>query len=359
MNSELRTKKNILVVFGGRSSEYKVSLVSAHSVISNIPRDKYDVVLLGITREGRWLYYDGDIDLIPTDSWQGGRCYPAVLCPDHGAKRLDIYGDEGARSIEIDAVFPVLHGKNGEDGTIQGLFQLAGIPFVGCDCLSSAMCMDKEVTNTMLVATGIKHAPWRACRRFVYDRDPDGFRTECETALGYPMFVKPANAGSSVGISKIHSADEFRDCVLAAFAEDGKVVVERAITGREVECAVLGDGELFVSVPGEIRACNEFYDYEAKYHSVSELIIPAELPDRIAAEVRRTAEKAFRAMGCRGMTRVDSFITPEGDIIVNELNTIPGFTSISMYSKMLEASGIPYPEIIDRLIGIALNIVDS
>ncbi|MCR5782950.1 MAG: D-alanine--D-alanine ligase [Clostridia bacterium] len=349
--------KKVLLIFGGRSSEYKVSLVSAHSVISNIPRDKYDVALLGITEEGRWLYYDGDTDLIPGDSWQGEHCYPAALCPDHGAKRLDIRKNDGSVcSLDIDAVFPVLHGRNGEDGTIQGLFQLAGIPFVGCDCLSSAMCMDKAVANTMLVAFGIKHAEWRSCRRSEYDRDPDGFRTECETALGYPMFVKPANAGSSVGISKIHSADEFRGCVLAAFAEDGKIVVERAITGREVECAVLGDEELFVSAPGEIRACNEFYDYEAKYHSVSELIIPAELPEDIAAEVRHTAEKAFRAMGCRGMTRVDSFITPEGEVIVNELNTIPGFTSISMYSKMLEASGIPYPEIIDRLLHIAMAV---
>ena len=344
-------KSTVLVIFGGRSSEYEVSLVSAHSVITHIPKDKYDVELLGITKSGRWYYYDGDIDDIPTDNWQGEHCRPASLSPDYGADTLIVSGGGDKKRIHIDAVFPVLHGKNGEDGTIQGLFELAGIPFVGCGHLASAMCMDKAVANTMLVAAGINHADWRAVTRREYAADPDGFRAGCEKELGYPMFAKPANAGSSVGITKVHSAEEFDAAVKKALAEDDKAVVEEAITGREVECAVLGTDEPFVSVPGEIRACNEFYDYDAKYHAVSELVIPAQLSDEITEKVRDTALRAFRAMGCSGMTRVDSFVTESGEVIVNELNTIPGFTSISMYSKLLEASGIPYAEVIDRLIG--------
>lgn len=343
-------KSTVLVIFGGRSSEYEVSLISAHSVITHIPTDKYAVLLLGITKDGKWYYYDGDIDAIPSDEWQGEHCRSAALCPDYGSNTLIVFGDGNDERIHIDAVFPVLHGKNGEDGTIQGLFELAGIPFVGCGHLSSAMCMDKAIANTMLVAAGINHADWCSATRREYAADPDAFLAKCEKELGYPMFAKPANAGSSIGISKVHSRDEFDAAIKKALAEDYKVVVEEAISGKEIECAVLGADELFVSIPGEIRSCNEFYDYDAKYVSDSELLVPAELPEETAEQVREVSGRAFRALGCSGITRVDSFVTESGEVIVNELNTIPGFTSISMYSKLLEANGIPYAEVVDRLI---------
>ncbi|MBC8546260.1 D-alanine--D-alanine ligase [Clostridiaceae bacterium NSJ-31] len=352
-------KRSVAILFGGVSSEYEVSLVSAASVIRNTPADRYDVTMVGITRDGRWRRYTGPVELIEQDRWaDSSYVQPAFVSPDRGHHGLVVPNESGCEIVRLDAVFPVLHGKNGEDGTIQGLFELAGIPYVGCGPLSSAVCMDKAVTHTILAEAGIPQARWQT----VLTRD---FRQEnfaalegrLRGALGYPMFVKPANAGSSVGISKAHGPDELRAALALAFQHDCKAVVEEFIDGSEVESAVLGNDQPVVSVLGEIVPCNEFYDYEAKYQNdATELHIPARIPDETAALIRETAARAYRALGCSGLTRIDFFVKRDGTgIVLNEPNTIPGFTSISMYPKLMAASGVPYSELIDRLFTLAIE----
>lgn len=253
-------------------------------------------------------------------------------------------------------MFPVLHGRNGEDGAMQGLLQIAGIPFVGCDVLSSAMCMDKAVTNTMLDAHGIPHAPWRMLCRHELPQF-EGRADEWESALGYPMFVKPANAGSSVGISKAHDRAELKAALALALEHDDKIVIEKNIAGRELECSVLGNLGAEASAVGEILSANEFYDYEAKYHSAqSRTVIPAALSEAESGAIRETAVRAFEALGCSGLARVDFLLeSATGTVYLNEPNTIPGFTSISMYAKMWEATGLAFPALIDRLFTLALE----
>ncbi|WP_040196442.1 D-alanine--D-alanine ligase family protein [Candidatus Soleaferrea massiliensis] len=348
-------KQTVAVIFGGVSSEYSVSLVSASSCLENIPKEKYDIIMLGITADGRWYLYDGPIDSIRNDSWQNeAYITPAVISPDRRVKGIVVFEKGGFREIQIDAAFPVLHGKNGEDGTIQGLFQLAGIPFVGCDMLSSAICMDKEYTHTVLSQAGIRNAKYMAVHRNEIG-EFDRIETLLKEKLCYPMFVKPANAGSSVGVSKAKDSAALKAALELAFRHDGKAIVEETIVGHEVECAVLGNDKPFASVIGEIESCNEFYDYEAKYVADSKLQIPAKVDKTISDLVRDTAVKAYQALGCAGLSRVDFFITQDGGVILNEVNTIPGFTSISMYPKMMQESGIPYGELLDRLIQFALE----
>ncbi len=266
-------------------------------------------------------------------------------------------GADGRAVCErVDVVFPVLHGRNGEDGTVQGLLQLAGIPFVGCGVLSSAVCMDKAVTNTLLDACGIAHAPWRSLRR--HELPALGAHiAEWEDSLGYPMFVKPANAGSSVGITKARDRGELEAALGLAFEHDDKAVIEKTIVGRELECAVLGNLDAAASVVGEVLSANEFYDYDAKYiNARSRTVIPAALTEAESRAVRETAVRAFLALGCAGLARVDFLLEQEtGRLYLNEPNTIPGFTSISMYAKMWEAAGLPFPALIDRLFSLALE----
>ncbi len=347
--------KTILILFGGKSSEYEVSLQSAYSVLSNIPKEKYRTVLLGITKDGRWLLYEGDEAKIASGDWLNDDCVPAVIGTDFGTKCVIAFRKNGTERIPVDVCFPVLHGKNGEDGTIQGLLELAGIPYVGCGTLASAMCMDKAVTNMTADSFAIPQAKWLSVTRYDYERNKEDFVDRCIEKLGLPIFVKPANAGSSVGISKAKTREDMFKAMETAFREDGKVVAEECIDGREIECAVLGNDAPVASVVGEVLPCNEFYDYNAKYiDGDSVLCIPAELPQEKSDEVRANAVKAFKALGCTGLSRVDFFIRrSDNKVLFNEINTLPGFTAISMYSKLFAESGIPYGELIDRLITLA------
>lgn len=350
-------KKTVAVLFGGVSSEHDVSLKSVTSVLRNIPADKYDIVTIGITKDGRWLLFSGDIDLIAGGQWidHPDNC-TAFFTPDQTIKGLVVKKDSGFEIIPIDVVFPVLHGKNGEDGTLQGLLQMSGIPFVGCDLLSSAACMDKGVTNILLEAAGVPQAKFL----WLYSRDYEAKRGEIRDTInnelgGYPVFVKPANAGSSVGVSKVHCEAELDDAIATAAAEDSKIVIEENIVGQEVECAVLGNEEPKASIIGEISTDADFYDYEDKYiNGTSQLHIPARIPDETAEEIRKIAVHAYRSLGCGGLSRVDFFVRKsDGKIFLNELNTLPGFTNISMYPKLWESTGLPYGELLDSLIQLA------
>ncbi len=351
--------KKALIIFGGVSSEHEVSLVSAKSVIENIPADKYEIIMLGITKTGMWFRYTGDVKNLPDDKWLSdwSNIAPAAISADRSRGGLLLLSEEGVQRLDVDVVFPVLHGKNGEDGTIQGLLQLAGIPFVGCDMLSSAMCMDKAVTNAMIDAAGIAQAKWLSIKRREYNKNSDGFINEAAEYLGCPVFVKPANAGSSVGISKAVDFEGLKTALQKAFVHDEKVVLEEGVVGCEVECAVLGNDEPIASVVGEIVPCNEFYDYDAKYISnATELHIPARLESSKLEEVRAAACRVYKCLGCSGLARVDFFVRKsDGAVLLNEPNTIPGFTSISMYPKLFEASGIPYSELLDRLLTLAIE----
>ena len=351
-------KLKIAVIFGGRSNEHDISLISAAHVIKSIPKDKYDVVMVGITKKGHWLKYIGDAELIPTGKWEKHPDnVPCIFSPDpihKGFIALESNGE--AVNLKVDCVFPVLHGRNGEDGTIQGLFELAQIPFVGCDLISSAMCMDKDITHTILEANGIKTAKW--VRILVSELD-EKLSEKCdkmEAELKYPMFVKPCNCGSSVGISKAKNRAELEAGIKMAFVHDKKVIVEEGIVGREIECAVMGNEKPFASDVGEIMSACEFYDYEAKYENAeSKTVIPADIPEEAREAVRETAVKAYKALGCEGLARVDFFLSDKGEVILNEINTLPGHTSISMYPKLMEHAGLSPAEQEDRLIRLAFE----
>lgn len=348
--------KKALIIFGGASSEHFVSCVSASYVISHIPTDKYEVVTVGITRDGEWYLYEGDVSLLPEDKWlESGKCTKAVVSPDRKDKSLIVFRDDKVEKIKIDVAFPVLHGKNGEDGTMQGLFELAGIPYVGCDYCSSACCMDKAITNTLADSAEICQAKWLSCVAEEYGEIKDGFLKKADDYLGYPIFVKPANAGSSVGVSKAVDRASLEKAMEVAFKEDRKVVLEEFVDGFEVECAVLGNTDAQAMSVGQIKPANEFYDYEAKYENDnSELYIPAHISEEAIDEVRKTAVRIYKVLGCSGLSRVDFFVTKrDGKVVFNEINTIPGFTPISMYAKLCEYSGISYSQLVDRLLMLA------
>ncbi len=349
--------KKVLVIFGGASSEHDVSTVSARFVIENIPADKYEVVMLGITKDGKWFKYTGKTENLPNDKWleDTENLIPAALSPDSSVHGLNVFENGAAHEERIDVIFPVLHGKNGEDGTIQGLFQLAGIPYVGCDCLASAVCMDKRMTNTLADMANIPQAKWLGVTEFEYRQNEDAIIEKSENYLGYPVFVKPANAGSSVGVTKVSSIENFKQAMEIAFAEDDKLVLEEGIVGREVECAVMGNETPIAGEVGEIVPANEIYDFEAKYISdASELFIPARLSSEKLDEIKKEAVRAYASLGCSGLSRVDFFVR-EGDekVMLNEINTLPGFTSISMYPKLMSAAGYDSESLLSRLIEYA------
>lgn len=352
-------KKNALILFGGVSSEHDVSTVSARSVITNTPTEKYNIIKVGITKDGRWFKYDGSAENLPDDKWlrDTDNLTKAVISPDRTDHGILVFGKDGIETVRIDVCFPVLHGKNGEDGTIQGFLQVAGIPFVGCDMLASSCCMDKVMTNTLADAAGIAQAKWLGLNKYDYNKNPDEYIEKIADYLGFPVFVKPANAGSSVGVSKVKSKEKLTKAIKLAFKEDSKLVIEEGITGMEVECAVLGNEEPIASICGEIEPANDFYDYEAKYVNPASLLhIPARLGEDKMNEVRETAKRAYKALGCSGLARVDFFVREgDGKVMLNEPNTIPGFTSISMYPKLFAASGVPYSELIDRLFTCAME----
>ena len=352
---DMTAMKKVLVLFGGVSSEHDVSLNSACSVINNIPSNKYEVVKMGITKQGESFVYNGPADMLPGGKWLEDKenIEPAVISMSrdhHGIIRLS----QGGKIEKIDVVFPVLHGKNGEDGTMQGLLEIAGIPYVGCNTVASAICMDKAYTNAMADYHGIPQAKWVAFEKFSYNKSMLPAAAE---KLGFPIFVKPANAGSSVGVGKARTLEELEVACTNAFEHDVKIVLEEGIDGVEVEVAVMGNENPVASVVGEVVPCNDFYDYEAKYlANESELHIPARLPEDKLLAVQNAAVNAYRALGCSGFTRVDFFVRrSDGEIMLNEPNTIPGFTSISMYPKLFAASGIPYSELLDKLLELALE----
>lgn len=350
-------KIKVAVLFGGMSNEHDISLISATNIINSIPSDKYDVIPIGITKKGRWLFYPGDVSLIAAGTWdQNPDCVPAAILPDPMYKGVVKFENGDYSVTKIDVVFPALHGQHGEDGTVQGLLELSGIPYVGCGCISSANCMDKTMTHTILEENGVRMAKWRAVHRSELGR-LDAICNEISAQLGgYPLFVKPANSGSSVGVNKATCFDELKDAIKLAFAHDKKVIVEEYIKGRELECAVFGTDNPFSSDVGEIISCNDFYDYEAKYIlGTSGLSIPADIAPEKAAEIKATAVKAFKAIGCSGLARIDFFLSDTKGVILNEINTLPGFTPISMYPKLMEHLGIPQPELLDKLITLCLE----
>lgn len=354
------SKIKVAVLFGGVSNEHDISLISAGNIINAIPSDKYEVIPIGITKKGRWLYYPGDISCISSGRWESNPdCVPAVILPDPMYKGVMKISESGSSITKIDVIFPALHGQNGEDGVIQGLLKMSGIPYVGCDVISSANCMDKAVTHTILGANGVNMARWRTVSAAELNR-LDEICEDIAAELDYPLFVKPACSGSSVGVNKAASFEELKNAVKLAFSHDKKAVVEEYIKGRELECAVFGRENPFASDVGEIKSCNEFYDYDAKYIlGTSGITIPADIPESAAKEIRETAVRAFKIMGCSGLARVDFFLREDGTVILNEINTLPGFTQISMYPKLMEHMGISQPELLDRLIMLAIEDMHS
>lgn len=352
-------KLKVAIIFGGANTEHEVSLKSATNIISNIDKDQFDPVLIGITQKGRWLYFPGDVSLIQTGEWQNHPdCVTAFLSPDTTTRGIVKILDDGTFvSEKIDVVFPVLHGKNGEDGTIQGLLELNQIPYVGCEVLASAACMDKVVANIMFDAHDIRHTKWTYLTQDDME-NLEGKAKEIEGKLSYPMYVKPANSGSSVGVSPANNLEELLKGIKTAFAHDKRVVIEQGIKGREVEVAVMGNSVLQAPLVGEIFSAVEgFYDYESKYtNPASETVIPADLPQDITNELLETAKKAFKALDCTGLSRVDFFVEDETNLVyLNEINTLPGFTQISMYPQLFQEAGMSYSEIITNLIGLALD----
>ena len=349
------TKRRIAIIFGGRSAEHEISCVSAHSVVDALDPARFEVVPIGVDKGGRWHLLPG----VPALPDAGSSPLPSVgeddtdmvaLAQEPGARRLV---GAGGTATAVDVVFPLIHGPHGEDGTIQGLLELADVPYVGAGVLGSAVGMDKAVQKTLLRAAGLPVGAFETIHERDWRDDPEVAEAHAE-ALGYPVFVKPANMGSSVGISKVHGTGELAAAMEAAFGFDTKVVMEQGFEGvREIECAVLGNDEPVASVVGEVVPSGEFYDYAAKYlDGASELFIPADLPDTVSDQIRKLAVQAFQAIDAAGMARVDFFLQ-SGEVLVNELNTIPGFTSISMYPKLWEASGVPYAELLERLIDLA------
>lgn len=345
-------KKTIAVLFGGRSSEHEVSCVSATTVIKYINKEHYNVLMIGITKEGKWLLVP-EISNIEDGSWYLVGVN-AVISPDREQKALLIFDGNRVTAQKIDVAFPVLHGLNGEDGTVQGLFELSGIPYVGCGVLSSAVSMDKLYTKIIVDTLGIRQAayvPVMSKELSEMNRTID----RVESRLSYPVFIKPSNAGSSKGVSKAHNREELKAGLMSAAEHDRKILVEETIVGRELECAVLGGNDVKASGVGEILAAAEFYDYDAKYNNEqSRTVISPELPYGVEATIRDYATRIFKAVDGFGLARVDFFLTKDtNEVVFNELNTLPGFTSISMYPMLWEAKGIAKQQLIEKLIQLA------
>ncbi len=348
---------NLLVLFGGVSTEHKVSCVSAASVLQHLDAEKYNILPVGITDKGRWFFYRTcDLDDMKNGNWETDVTnVPCALSPSRG-DGLIVFGQDKVEKIRIDCAFPVLHGANGEDGTMQGLFEIAGIPYVGPGVGPSADSMDKSITKLLVSPSGVRQADYILATAYEINTDPAGLADRVEDKFAYPVFVKPCSSGSSVGVGKAKDRLSLVSALQEAAQFDKKVLIEQAIVGSEIEVAVLGNDHPIASIPGEVVPCREFYSYEAKYtDDKSELYIPARLSEDVIERVREAALTVYKVLGCRGMSRVDFFVTKEKDVIFNEITTLPGFTSISMYPKMFEASGIPYSELLDRLIALALE----
>lgn len=354
-----KKKITVGILFGGKSAEHEVSLQSAKNVFEAIDKDKYEPVLISIDKTGRWVLCDSADYLEHADNPQQIKLKPAT---DYIALVSQCSGQishlsENIDSPKIDVVFPILHGPYGEDGTVQGLLKLANVPFVGASVLGSAIGMDKDILKRLLRDAGLPIGKFVAVKS-------DGLIPEfkaIKTAIGLPYFIKPANMGSSIGVSKVSAESEYLPALKNAFQYDTKIIIEEFINGREIECAVLGNSEPIATVPGEVISSHDFYSYEAKYidENGAQLTIPAEIPNEIAAKIQDLAIKTFATLSCEGLGRIDFFLQTDGRIIINEINTMPGFTKISMYPKLWEKSGISYTDLIDKLIQLAIERFDK
>ncbi len=339
-------KKSVLIIFGGNSTEHEISCKSVMNFIKNIPDNKYEKHLVGIKKNGDWVYYSADTSLILQLKWADEPSnISCMLCPGKGLVLLD---NENT-TIKIDTIIPVLHGKNGEDGTIQGLFELCSIPYVGCGVVSSGVSMDKAYTK--IIVDSLKTIP-QANYVLVKEGDGGAYIENAEKTLAYPMFVKPCKSGSSQGVSKAENQTELINAVNLALKHDSKVLIEETIKGRELECAVLEkNGKIVCSNAGEAVAGDVFYSYEAKYNNAdSKTVLNPDIPEGVNEKVREYAEAIFKALGCNGLSRVDFFMEENGNVIFNEINTLPGFTKISMYPMMMEAIGYPIEKLMEELI---------
>ena len=343
------SKTKVAVLFGGMSTEHDISCVSAASVIKGFDKNKYEVLPVGIAKNGDWMPFTGDAEKIKSGEWEEeARKEKGVLFTEEGGNM-----EEGIKALRsVDIVFPVLHGAWGEDGTVQGVLELMKKPYVGCGVLASACCMDKAYTKVIVEESGIPQAKYVLVRREILLKNKDAYTEEIAETIGFPCFIKPANSGSSVGVFKVNTKDELPEKLFEAQKYDRKILVEEFIDAREIECAVLGNSEPSAAEPGEIKPSAEFYDFVDKYKSGSSVIeIPADIPKEKRAEVKDYAVKVFKALDCAGLSRVDFFYEKgTGRIIFNEINTIPGFTDISMYSKLWAAEGVDFPELLDRLV---------
>ena len=351
------SKLNVALIFGGKSGEHEVSLISTSSIYKHIDKDKYNVMTIGITKEGRWLYYEGNEENIKNGEWVNlaNRNVEINLIPC-GNKEVGILFEDG-KVEKIDILFPVLHGPYGEDGTIQGLFEISQIPYVGCGVLASSVGMDKLICKKVFTEIGLPQVNYTDTNKWQFSNDSEGELDKIESELNYPIFVKPANLGSSVGISKATNREELLKGINEALKYDSRIVLEQGIDAREIEVAVLGNNEVKASIAGEIKPAKDFYDYEDKYlDGASTYDIPAQISEEDMNYIREKAIQAFKGIDGKGLSRVDFFKDKNsGEIFINEINTLPGFTNISMYPKMWEATGLEYTKLIDELINLAID----
>lgn len=344
---------NIAIIFGGCSSEHEVSLKSAYSVIENIDRSRFSPIPIGITPSGEWFRFYGDTQKISNGTWcNPSDCVRAIISPDREIHGLLEIGKDAVRGVLLDAAMPVMHGKNGEDGTVQGLLELAGIPVVGCGVLSSALCMDKNRAHQLVHMAGVP-----VPRSYMLTGKADAeHAVEYAEILGYPLFVKPVKAGSSFGITRVSEQKELKAAVVKAFEYDNEVIMEENIEGFEVGCAVLGNDELITGEIDEIELTEGFFNFTEKYNLItSKIYVPARIAEYKAEEIKTTAKVIYEAMGCRGFARVDMFLTPSGEVVFNEVNTIPGFTDHSRYPNMMKAVGKSFTQVITLIIDLAVK----
>lgn len=345
-------KKTIAILFGGNSSEYNVSLESAYSVISHLNDEKYNIYMIGITRTGQWLHFDGDIDHIQNDTWWKHPCHEVTISPYPLKHALIEMKKDHLIYVHVDAIFPILHGKNGEDGTIQGMIELSQIPLIGCSLASSALCMDKDYAHTIVQAAGIK-----VPTSLVYHSYHEAIMKEAEIMkLKFPLFIKPMKAGSSYGISKVTDANQIKKAIKLAFEYDNQIIIEEEIKGFEVGCAVIGEDVLTVGRVDEIELSQGFFDFQEKYTlKTAKIHMPARIDIQTEKRIQETAKKIYKALGCQIFARVDMFLTPQQDIVFNEVNTIPGFTAHSRFPSMMQGIGLSFEDILDTLIEMGLN----
>lgn len=346
-------KKSIAIIFGGNSTEYEVSLQSAYSVFDNIDSEKFDIIPIGITRSGEWFHYTGSMDNLLNNTWfeDSSKLFPIVVSQNRSVKGFLEFSGDCYKTVKLDLVLPVLHGKNGEDGTLQGLFELAGIPIIGCNTLSSALCMDKDRAHKLANLAGVA-VPKSVTFK---EHEKDSAVAEINSSLSYPLFVKPVRAGSSFGITKVSQKSELNEAIRLAFEHDSEVIVEENIDGFEVGCAVLGIDELITGRVDEIEISGGFFDFEEKYTlKTSNIYMPARIDAKDEKRIQETAKIIYKALGCTGFARVDMFFTPSGEIVFNEVNTIPGFTSHSRYPNMMKGIGLSFAQMLDKLIGLYL-----